>query len=201
MKHQELICDFGILRELRKRENMSIAELSEQSGVSASVISKLERNQNTAEMDLSLIHISETSSLVGSEMCIRDRDTLYRIARVFGLTLSDLISLAENKTSHCVEAERYKSGDFDFDRVNYGNMRCMHASAKKGAKLSSPELHRDDYELCWVLKGRLRFSLPNESYELTRGMSIQFDALLPHTYETLEETEIIIVHLRKGKRF
>ena len=127
MKHQELICDFGILRELRKRENMSIAELSEQSGVSASVISKLERNQNTAEMD-----------------------TLYRIARVFGLTLSDLISLAENKTSHCVEAERYK---------------------------------------------------PNESYELTRGMSIQFDALLPHTYETLEETEIIIVHLRKGKRF
>ena len=77
MKHQELICDFGILRELRKRENMSIAELSEQSGVSASVISKLERNQNTAEMD-----------------------TLYRIARVFGLTLSDLISLAENKTSH-----------------------------------------------------------------------------------------------------
>ena len=168
MKHQELICDFGILRELRKRENMSIAELSEQSGVSASVISKLERNQNTAEMD-----------------------TLYRIARVFGLTLSDLISLAENKTSHCVEAERYKSGD----------MRCMHASAKKGAKLSSPELHRDDYELCWVLKGRLRFSLPNESYELTRGMSIQFDALLPHTYETLEETEIIIVHLRKGKRF
>ena len=164
MKHQELICDFGILRELRKRENMSIAELSEQSGVSASVISKLERNQNTAEMD-----------------------TLYRIARVFGLTLSDLISLAENKTSHCV--------------VNYGNMRCMHASAKKGAKLSSPELHRDDYELCWVLKGRLRFSLPNESYELTRGMSIQFDALLPHTYETLEETEIIIVHLRKGKRF
>ena len=170
MKHQELICDFGILRELRKRENMSIAELSEQSGVSASVISKLERNQNTAEMD-----------------------TLYRIARVFGLTLSDLISLAENKTSHCVEAEPYKSGDFDFDRVNYGNMRCMHASAKKGAKLSSPELHRDDYEL--------RFSLPNESYELTRGMSIQFDALLPHTYETLEETEIIIVHLRKGKRF
>ncbi|MEI3005039.1 MAG: cupin domain-containing protein [Victivallales bacterium] len=72
---------------------------------------------------------------------------------------------------------------------------------REGAKLSSPELHRDDYELCWVLKGRLRFSLPNESYELTRGMSIQFDALLPHTYEIPEETEIIIVHLRKGKRF
>jgi Helix-turn-helix. len=48
---EDLICDFAILRELRKSAEMSIAELSERSGVSASVISKLERNQNTAEMD------------------------------------------------------------------------------------------------------------------------------------------------------
>jgi Cupin domain. len=80
-------------------------------------------------------------------------------------------------------------------------MRCMHASAKKGARLSAPELHRDDYELCWVTRGKLRFSLPNESHVLKRGMSIQFDALLPHTYEALEDSEILIVHLRKGKRF
>ena len=178
MSETDLICDFGILRELRKRENMSIAELSERSGISASVISKLERNRNIAEMD-----------------------TLYRIARVFGLTLSDLISLAENRTSHCVGQERYQSGDFIFERVSYANMRCMHAGAKKGAKVSRPELHRDDYELCWVLKGRLRFSLPNEAYELKQGESIQFDALLEHTYEALEDSELIIVHLRKGKRF
>lgn len=178
MSESDLICDFGILRELRKRENMSIAELSERSGISASVISKLERNRNIAEMD-----------------------TLYRIARVFGLTLSDLISLAENRTAHCVGQERYKSGDFIFERVCYANMRCMHAVAKKGAEVFRPELHRDDYELCWVLKGSLRFTLPNESYVLKQGESIQFDALLEHTYEALEDSELIIVHLRKGKRF
>ena len=178
MEENDRICDFGILRELRKRENMSIADLAGRSGISASVISKLERNRTAAEMD-----------------------TLYRIARVFGLTLSDLISLAENRTAHCVNAERYKSGDFVFERVSYANMRCMHAVAKKGAKVSRPELHRDDYELCWVLKGGLRFSLPNESYEVKQGMSIQFDALLEHTYEALEDSELIIVHLKKGKRF
>ena len=68
MKHQELICDFGILRELRKRENMSIAELSEQSGVSASVISKLERNQNTAEMD-TLYRIADRKSVGRERVC------------------------------------------------------------------------------------------------------------------------------------
>lgn len=173
-----MICNFSILRELRKHADMNIAELSQKSGVSASVISKLERNQTTAEME-----------------------TLYRLAKVFGLTLSDLISLAENRTSHTSESEEYKSGDFLFNRVDYGNMRAMHVSAPKNAKLSRPELHRDDYELCWVIKGTIRFSLPNETYTLKSGESIQFDALLPHNYETLEESEFFIVHLKKGKRF
>lgn len=175
---QKNICNFMILRELRKREHLSIASLSEKSGVSASVISKLERNQSSAEMD-----------------------TLYRIARVFGMTLSDLISLAENQTAHLVREEKYKSGDFTFQRVTYGNVRTMHAFASRGARLSKPELHRDDYELLWVLRGILKITLPNESYELTRGMSIQFDALLSHSYEVLEDCELILLHIRKGKRF
>lgn len=174
----KMICNFSILRELRKQYGYSIAELSEKSGVSSSVISKLERNQSTAEME-----------------------TLFRLARVFGLTLSDLISLAENRTSHLVQAERYYSGDFAFDRVDYGNMRAMHAKAPGGVKLSTPSLHRDDYELFWVLRGRVKFFLPRETYELGAGESIQFDALLPHTYETMEESEFIITHLKKGKRF
>ena len=173
-----MICDFSILRELRRQHRLSIAELAERSGVSVSVISKLERNRSAAEME-----------------------TLFRLARVFGLTLSDLISLAENRTSHRAAAERYVSGDFTFDRVDYGNLRAMHAVAPAGAKLSTPSLHRDDYELFWVLSGRVRFSLPKENYELGPGESIQFDALLPHTYETLEPSEIIITHLKKGKRF
>ena len=174
----DLICDFRILRDLRKQENMSIADLSAQSGVSQSVISKLERNQTTAEME-----------------------TLFRIARVFGLTLSDLISLAENRRAHKVSAVQYQSGDFRFDRISFNNLRCMHAVAEAGATVSSPELHRDDYELCWILKGELLFTLPEETHILSAGESIQFDALLPHTYKALRDSEIVIVHLQKGKRF
>ena len=173
-----MICDFSILRELRKQHRLSIADLSDRSGVSASVISKLERNLITAEME-----------------------TLFRLAKTFGLTLSDFISLAENRTSHLVTSERYHSGDFTFVRADYGNMRAMHGFAPAGAKLSTPSLHRDDYEMFWVIRGKVRFSLPDETYELTAGDSIQFDALLPHSYNVLEECEIFIVHLKKGKRF
>ena len=170
--------DFRLVRDLRKREKMSLKQLSERSGVSVSVISKLERNAGTAEMD-----------------------TLYRIARVFGLTLSDLIALAENRIARQVNEEKYRSGAFSFRRVAYNNLRCMFAKAPAGAKVSTPELHRDDYELCWVLRGKLKFALPKETHVLTAGMSIQFDALMHHSYEAVEDVEMLLLHLRKGKRF
>ncbi|MDD4318249.1 MAG: helix-turn-helix domain-containing protein [Victivallaceae bacterium] len=172
------IYDFSILRELRKRDSMSIAELSEKCGVSVSVISKLERNQ-----------------------CVAELETIYRLAKIFGLTASDLVSLAESRTSHTAVASQHQSDGFIFSEVAYGNLKCLRGIAKGGAKVSKPHLHRDDYELCWVLKGRLMFYLPNEKHELNSGESIQFDALLEHTYEALEDCEIILVHVRKDKRF
>ena len=175
---EQKIYDFSILRDLRKREGLNIAEFAESSGVSASVISKLERNQ-----------------------CVAELETIFRLARVLGLTASDLLALAENRTAHRVKSEKYTNNGFSFERVSYGNLRCIHGTAPAGAKISKPRMHRDDYEVCWVLKGCLVFYLPNEKHELRAGESIQFDAMLEHTYEALDDCEIILVHMRKHKRF
>ena len=81
--------------------------------------------------------------------------------------------------------------------------RCTdrYRPAPEGAAVSRPKIHRDDYELCWVLSGRLRITLPSERYELAAGQSLQFDALLEHTYLALSDCEILILHIRKEKRF
>jgi transcriptional regulator with XRE-family HTH domain len=170
--------DFSIIRDMRKRENLNIADLSEKSGVSASVISKLERNQ-----------------------CIAELETIFRLAKVFGITASDLIALAENRTAHQCVATKHVSEGFVFSEISYKNIKCLYGKAPAGAKVSRPHLHRDDYELCWVLSGKLRFYLPNEKYELSAGNSIQFDALLDHTYEAVGKCELIIIHLCKNNRF
>jgi len=170
--------DFSILRELRKRSNLNIADVSEQCGVSASVISKLERNQTTAELE-----------------------TLFRLSRVFGISTAELISLAENRLAHRISASSHISDGFHFKEIDYNNVRCLYGTAPAGAKVSQPHRHRDDYELCWVLKGRLAFYLPREKVELKVGDAVQFDALLEHTYEALEDCEIMLLHLHKEKRF
>ena len=169
--------NFAVLRDLRKREGLTIAEVSHRSGVSSAVISRLERNQAQAELA-----------------------TLYRLARVFAINVADLISLAEFRSSHRVEETSSVEGGIRFRRVAYSNARCIYGEGDKGAFLSRPEIHRDDYEVCWVLSGAVLLRLPKEQQRLDAGQSLQFDAILEHTYEVLEDCRMIIQHISKGKR-
>ena len=171
------VYDFGILRELRRREGWTIGEVSSRSGVSAAVISKLERNQTQAELE-----------------------TLFRLARVFGLTAGDLLSLAESNVARRTAARAHRSGGFEFQEARLARLRILYGTAPKGATLSRPEVHHDDYEYCYVVRGRVRLTLPKENHELGPGDAIQFDAVWQHTYEALEACQIVILHLAKDNR-
>ena len=157
---------------------MTISELSDQSGVSVAVISKLERNQTQAEVE-----------------------TLYKLGRVFGLRATDLLTLAESRLFNKKEAESYESNGFVIRAVRYGNADCILATASKGARISKPEIHHDDHEICWTLKGKVRLRVNQEIYDLPEGQSIQFDAIQEHSYEALEDCQLMIAHIRKAKRY
>lgn len=175
---QEQRWDFGVLRQLRKQFSWSIADLSERSGVSGSVISKLERNWSKAELE-----------------------TLYKLSQAFSMNLSDLLALAEKRTAQQTVEQEYSNNDFAFHRVSYGNLRCMTATAPAGAKLCTPSLHREDSEMCWVQQGMVEITVAGHRYKLEPGMALQFDALLDHEYNVLEDCKLIITHLKKNKRF
>lgn len=170
--------DFSVLRDLRKRESLTIQAVSERSGISPAVISKLERNQTGVELD-----------------------TLFRLSRVFGMNAADLLALTESRTAQKKQSTNHAAERFSFEDVAYGNVRCLMGTAPKGAKLSRPEIHQDDYELCWVLEGALRITLPAETHTLHKGEAIQFDAILEHTYEAMKASRFLILHLAKEKRF
>jgi transcriptional regulator with XRE-family HTH domain len=170
--------DFSFLRELRRRDELTIQDVSTRSGISPAVISKLERNQTSAELE-----------------------TLFRLSRVFGMNATEMLALAESRTAQRATEASHVGGQFVFREIQYGNVRALYGAAPKGAKVSRPEIHRDDYEVCWVLAGRLSIVLPHERYELKTGEAIQFDAILHHTYHALDNCQILVLHLRKGKRF
>lgn len=157
---------------------MTLDDVSQKSGVSIAGLSKLERNQTMVELD-----------------------TLYRLSRVFGLSATDLLNLAESCSAHCKSAEHYTSGPFHFERVGFKGIDCFRATAKVGGKLSKPEAHGDEFEICWLQKGRIQITLPREQHTLTPGQALKFDAALEHSYEILEDSEVTIIHLEKTHRF
>ena len=170
--------DFSLLRSLRKREGLTISDVSERSGISVAVISKLERNQSTAELE-----------------------TLFKLGRVFGMTATDLLTMAESPLAHVTSESTYTSDGFHFRKIRYSKISCFMGTAEKGAFVKKPEIHHDENEICWVLEGKIRLTLPHEIHELSAGESLQFDAIQEHTYEALEDLKIMIMHLRKGKRY
>lgn len=170
--------DFSVLRHLRRQHDLTIAALSERSGVSVAVISKLERNQQTAALE-----------------------TLYNLARAFGLSATDLLAMAESSLAHRATEKSHRTGEFKFREIRYSNAVALLGEAPRDAAVSRPEVHHDDTELCWVLQGALRLRLPHETFDLSAGQSIQFDAIQEHTYEALDDTRFLILHLRKDKRY
>lgn len=176
--NMERMYDFSILRELRKRAGWTIDDLSSKTRISPAVISKLERNQTSAELT-----------------------TLFCLSRAFGMTAADLLMLAESRTAHRTSETSHRSGAFSFRDIQYGNVHALLGEAKAGGKVSNPEIHHDDLEVCWVLRGAIRVQLPHEHPVVAAGECVQFDAILEHSYEVIEDCQILILHLRKGKRF
>ena len=170
--------DFSVVRQLRQRENQTLAQLSELSGISVPVISKLERNQSVAELE-----------------------TIAKIAGAYGMAASDLVALAESSLAHLKKADGYQREGFYFHRIRYANHHAFLGEANKGASLSRPDAHGDDLETCWVINGELRVIIGEQTITLTSGESVQFDAVQTHTYEALRDTIFILLHLKKTNRF
>ncbi len=168
--------DFSIFRDLRKSQGLTIADVAEASGISTAVISRIERNQASPEIN-----------------------TLYRLGKVLGITATDLLGLAEAKNPQITSAQHYTSGSFQFQYIKYQNMQCFLGSALGGATVSRPEVHHNDIETCWVLSGSVEMNINEEIHILKEGEAIQFDGVLKHTYRAMEDCKILLIHLPKAK--
>ena len=170
--------DFSVLREFRKKKGITISELSADSAVPISTISKLERNK-----------------------CVAELSTLVKISSSFGIEASELLRAAERK---CIDRKRAyikKNRSTVYEEVSYPNVRVAEIEARAGKEIFRPEIHRDDYELCWVKSGKIKLKIGRIEEILSNGDCAQFDASLEHSYKALADSKILIVHIAKEKRY
>ena len=163
--------DFSILRELRKKRKMTIADLSAKSGVSYVAISKLERNQGNPELK-----------------------TLDRISQALEIPTHNLLALAEQKRpTRAAESTRKILEVADCRHVDLEGLRVFVIRAPKGATGRQAEFHQDDYEHCFVLKGKVKVTVRGSDYTLGPGEGLSWDCIFEHNYEALEASEFIAI--------
>jgi transcriptional regulator with XRE-family HTH domain len=158
------------LRALRLRKKMRLVELAKHTGLSAAMLSKLERDRLFPTLP-----------------------TLLRIALVFGVGLDHFFAAASQRSAGMVRrrdrtrfAERLGGREiaWEFECLDFSaTERRLNAYWSKFPVVTRPRAHQHDGgEFIHILKGVLLLRLGDEEHTLHEGDSFYLDASQPHAY-------------------
>jgi len=159
------------VRVLRDAMGLSLRDLAERSGVSAPMLSQVERG--------------ETSPTLASAA---------KIAAGLELRLSQLLRLDEGQhvsVSRARSRRRYERGGHRFEELTPPlpgqradvSLHTLKQGATTGGRSDPPMHEPGSRETAVVLAGTLALIVDGTRYELRKGDSVTFDADLPHHFE------------------
>jgi len=167
------------LRVLRERREMTLADLSAETGISVSTLSRLESGQRKPTLELLLplarAHRVQLDELVDAPPTGDPRVHMRPIERN-GMTLIPL--------------SRYAGGLQAFKMIIPGGRKCPEQKTHEG------------YEWMYVLSGRLRLLLGDQNLVLKSGEAAEFDTRVPHCFTSAGESPVEVLSLfgRQGER-
>ena len=167
------------LRELRQSRRMTLNVVAQKAKITASFLSQIERG-----------------------LAMPSLPALYRIARVYDFTPSDL--LEQNHESLPVVTRRadrvrvHARDRYTRERLLPASVRTMQVfsgSLGPGATSGEPKTHGDADELVVVIAGSVAVDVDGETYHLASGDTLYYKSSLEHTVrnESDEEAEILWV--------
>jgi transcriptional regulator with XRE-family HTH domain len=165
------------VKALREAMGYSLRDLAEHSGVSAPMLSQVERGETSP-------------TLVVAE----------KIAAGLELTLSQLLRLDEGEhvaVSRAAERRRYERGGHRFEELTPPlpgqradvSLHTLKSGATTGGPGDPPIHEPGSRETAVVLSGVLALVVEGTRHELHAGDSVTFDADLPHHFENEGEEQ------------
>lgn len=150
------------LRQLRQTRNVTLTELAEETGISASTLSRLESGLRRPTLE-----------------------QLLPLARAYNVTLDDLVDAPTTGDPRI----HLRPISVDDTRVvipltrRAGGTQAYKFVLRAGTKDDKPELRtHEGYEWVYVLNGRLRLVLGEHDLLLEPGEAAEFDTHTPHWF-------------------
>ena len=167
------------LKALRAKKSMTLVELSQQTGISTSTLSRLESGQRKATLEL-LLALSQAYSvpvddLIGAPPVGDPRVRLKPVT-------------AHGRTYYPLSRRP-------------GGVQAFRTVIHSGETQPSPRTH-EGYEWLYVLGGRLRVVLGDTDIEIGPGEVVEFDTRVPHWFGRVgdEPVEFLSLFGKQGER-
>ena len=165
------------IRELRKKQNISIDQLSEKTGLSKGLISQIERD------------------ITGPSVT-----SLWKICQAMNVTMNYFFDENENINRIVRKEDRKKIMMKNGDRVyellspNHQHQIEMLWIEIEANESNSENLITHEGEECgFVLEGTLRVISGEQVFDLDTGDSIYLDSTIPHRYVNIGDTKSVSV--------
>jgi XRE family transcriptional regulator, regulator of sulfur utilization len=179
------------IKALRDAMGLSLRDLAERSGVSAPMLSQVERGETSPTLAVA-----------------------EKIAAGLELTLSQLLRLDEGQhvaVTRIGQRRRFERGGHRFEELTPPlpgqradvSLHTLEPGASTGGREDPPMHEPGSRETAFVLNGQLVLFVEGTRHELASGDSVTFDADLPHHFENDGEeptrfVAVIAAGLRRG---
>ena len=164
--------DFSVIRNLRTKRKISAEDLARRAGLTRMTVAKIENNEGNPTLG-----------------------TINALARVFGLSSGELVSLAEQARVDEPVVTGFRSKGFNGKRIRFPGFELFRLRAGKGAEsVFEPGIHQDTDEVCLVLSGRIRLAVAGQELDLAAGDARRFRAMHEHRITVVEAAEFFLIH-------
>ncbi len=168
------------LRALRRRQEITLTDLSAATGISVSTLSRLEAGQRKPTLEL-----------------------LLPIARAHRIPIDDLVGTATADPR--VREKPIRRGEMLMVPLTRrpGGLQAYKITIPAGRRRRTPEPQtHDGYDWLYVLSGRLRMVLGEHDLVLEPGEAAEFDTRVPHWFGGADArpVEILSIFSREGER-
>lgn len=166
------------LRALRKEREATLADLSEQTGISVSTLSRLESGSRKPTLEL-----------------------LLPLAKAHGVTLDDLVDAPPtgDPRVHMRAVTRHGMIYLPLTR-RPGGIQAYKMIIPAGSSCREPELKvHEGYDWMYVLNGNLRVVLGEHDFVMKPGEAAEFDTRTPHWFGSADDHPVEILSLFGGQ--
>lgn len=171
------------IKELRKKNKLSMTELSRKSGVQLATLSRIENRKMTGTVESHL-----------------------QIAKAFGIDIIELYSDIdpEHKTSLSIDQQadpeiinfnQKSSYEILTTRILSKKMMPLLIKIQPGGKTNMEESPKGSEKFIWILEGQAKAHVAQKTYILEKNSTLYFNSSIPHFFSNAsdKETKILCV--------